>query len=114
MLCLITRIKVRRVSTVAWILISYLRMRRRARTVPGLLDMAVQLRSPRAVVFVSLWEDANAMAEFNTAVPEHPLEVRRMRVAGAEVWSGLFRFVGPSPTARAWPELALTSRKDPG
>ncbi len=105
MFCLVTRIKVRKLSTLVGIMAAYLRMRQRAKHVPGLIEMAFLIRPRRTVIFVSLWEDTTAMAKFNTAVPEHPTQVRRMRQAGAHTWSGMFELTGTSRTARVWPGL---------
>lgn len=107
MLCLITRIKVTRLSTLVRAIGAYLRMKRQARgSVPGLIEVAMLIRPRLTIVIISVWKDASAMAEFNSAVPGHPLEVFRMRRAHAEVWSGLFKFVGISPSARAWPDIS--------
>jgi len=105
MFCLVTRIEMRKLSTLVGIMVAYLRMRQRAKRVPGLIEMALLIRPRRTVLFVSLWEDTTAMAKFNTAVPEHPVQVRRMRQAGARTWSGMFELTGTSRTARVWPGL---------
>lgn len=91
MLCLVTRIKVRKISTLMSIIFVFFRMRRRSRNIPGLLETSMLVRWPRTVIFVSLWKDASAMACFATAVPEHPMAVRKAYRVGAEVWSGLFK-----------------------
>jgi heme-degrading monooxygenase HmoA len=106
MFCLVTRIKVRKLSTLTKIVVAYLRMRQQAKRVSGLLDTSLHLKPQRTVLFVSLWRDSDAMAEFNTIVPEHPTQVYRMRQADAIVWSWLFKFVGTSPSARSWPDLS--------
>ena len=49
------------------------------------------VRWPHMVIFVFLWKDASAMARFATAVPEHPMAVRKVYQMGAEVWSGVFK-----------------------
>jgi ABC-type antimicrobial peptide transport system permease subunit len=94
MLCLVTRIKVKGIFTLIGIAFAFFRMQRRSRTVSGLLETAMLVRWPRTVIFVSLWKDASAMACFATAVPEHPMMVRKVYRMGAEVWSGVFKLDG--------------------
>jgi len=114
MLCLVTRIRVEKLSTLAMIVVSYLRMRQRAKHVPGLLLLSFRFQPRRTVLFISLWRDGLAMAEFNTAVPEHPLAVYKMRQVGADVWSGLFRFVATSPSsAKSWPDIPVRAATPP-
>ncbi len=108
MLCLVTRIESRKLSTVAWVVIAALRMRRQARVVSGLHEVALFVRRPRTVYIVSLWEDEAAMADFATAVPSHALAVGHLWQGGGRSWSALFELVGPSPLSMRWPEA--TSR----
>lgn len=102
MLCLVTRIRVRRVVTLAWIVVEFVRMRRRARHVPGLIDSWISLRGGRTAFLISLWECEGALLDFNRVVSGHPDMVRWMDRERAEVWSGYFRFAGASPRSRWW------------
>ncbi len=94
MLCLVTRIRVKKIFTLIGITFAFFRMQRRSRNVPGLLETSMLVRWPRTVIFISLWKDASAMACFATAVPEHPMAVRKVCRMGAEVWSGVFKLEG--------------------
>jgi len=102
MLCLVTRIKVKKIFTLIGIIFAFFRMRRRSRNVPGLLETSVLVRWPRTVIFISLWKDASAMARFATAVPEHPMTVLKVYRIGAEVWSGVFKLQGQNPEVEIW------------
>lgn len=110
MLCLITRLEAKTVSTLLWLLITSLSMRRQARTVPGLHDVWVSFRRPRTVFLISLWDDRDAMAEFATAVPHHASAIMHLWQTGGKSWSGLFELIGPSPASRWWPEHSTATR----
>ncbi len=102
MLCVITRIKVARLSSLIWMVIAFLRIRRQARAVHGLREMSLLIRRQRTIVIISLWEDQAAMADFATVSPEHPRAVYRLWQERGEFWSGLFELVGPSPRSVPW------------
>lgn len=102
MLCLVTRIKVKKISTLMSITFAFFRMRRRSRNVPGLLETLILVRWPRTVIFISLWKDASAMARFATAVPEHPMAVQKVYRLGAEVWSGVFKLESQNREDEVW------------
>lgn len=102
MLCLVTRIKVKKFSTLIKVVLAYGRMRRKAKKVPGLLETTILIKPQRTVILVSLWKDAAAMADFATKVPEHALEVHSMWEARAEVWSGYFKLQGTSSKQNPW------------
>jgi hypothetical protein len=105
MYCLVTRIKVARLFTLIGIIVTFLRMRRRARAVRGLLEISILIRRQRTVYLISLWEDVAAMAAFATAIPEHPMVVYKMRRAKAEIWSGHFELRGISPHSKPWTKI---------
>ncbi|HJT59129.1 MAG TPA: hypothetical protein VJ761_21665 [Ktedonobacteraceae bacterium] len=84
------------------VVMAYVRMRRKARNVPGLLETTILIKPQRTVILVSLWKDAAAMADFATKVPEHALEVHSMWEARAEVWSGYFKLQGTSSKQNPW------------
>src|SRR2546421_7144512 len=103
MICLVTRIKVAKLSTLIWIVIAFFRMRRRARNVLGLLQMSISVSDRHTVFLISLWKDVPAMARFASAVGAlHPYAVRKMRQVGAEVWSGHFELRGTSSSSKPW------------
>ncbi len=103
MICLVTRMRVTRFSTLIWVIVAYFRMRRRARNVLGLLEVSLAIRAHKTVFLISLWKDVPAMARFATAAGElHPNAVRKMRRIGAEVWSGHFELRGTAPHSTLW------------
>lgn len=102
MLCLVTRVKVRKLTTLISIIFAFFRMRRKARSVPGLLESIILIQRQRTVIFLSLWQNSQAMAQFATAVPEHAFVVRQMYYAHAEVWSGAFTLQNESSTKNPW------------
>ena len=76
MICLVTRVKLAKFSTFIWSIIAYIRIRRRARGVPGLFEMSLIIRERNTLFFVSFWKDVAAMAHFATAVGDlHPRAV---------------------------------------
>lgn len=97
MLCLVTCIDAKRLSTLLWVFLAALHMRRQAKDVQGLREVTVCLRRPRVVMIISLWDDESAMADFGAAVPDHASRVLRLWRGGGESWSGFFELVGPSP-----------------
>lgn len=108
MICLVTRIKVAKLSTLIWIIIVFFRMRRRARNVLGLLETSIFVSNRHTVFLISLWKNVPAMARFATAVRElHPHAVRKMREVGAEVWSGHFELRGTTPSSKPWANIPL-------
>jgi len=104
-LCLVTRIKVKRWTTFLGILLSYLRMKRQARDVPGLIEIALLTRKNRTVIFISLWENSRAMARFATMVPNHVQSVYNMHQVGAEFWSGAFTLHTVSNRSQPWDQM---------
>jgi hypothetical protein len=103
MICLVTRVKVAKLSTWIWSIIAYFRLRRRARDVPGLFEVSLVLKKRRTLFFISFWKDVAAMANFATAVGAlHPQAVRKMRSVGAEIWSGHFVLHGTAPHSKPW------------
>jgi hypothetical protein len=112
MVCLVTRVKIRKLSTLIWSIIAYFRMRRRVRDVRGLFEVSLVLKRRRTLFFISFWKDVAAMADFATAVgPLHPQAVRKMRSAGAEVWSGHFVLRGTAPHSRPWANVPVSLEK---
>lgn len=106
MICLVTRVRVAKLSTLIWIIITFFRMRRRARAVLGLLETSISIRDRHTVFLISLWKDVPAMARFATAVRElHPRAVRKMHQVGTEVWSGHFELRGTSPSSKPWANI---------
>jgi hypothetical protein len=102
MYCLVTRIKVTRLSTLCKIIVAFWRMRHRAMKVPGLLETSLLIRPQRTILLISLWENKRAMDLFGTACPDHALGVRMVLHAEAEIWSGLFELLGTSPLSKPW------------
>jgi hypothetical protein len=102
MLCLITRLRVRKRLTFLWVLVEFVRIRRAARNVPGLIDSGIAVKPRRTVYLVSLWENEKAILDFNRMVPRHTLMVRWMGRQGAEVWSGYFVFSSATEGSRPW------------
>lgn len=102
MLCLVTRVKVKKLTTLISVMFAFFWMRRRARSVPGLLESAMLIQRQRTVIFVSLWQNSQAMDQFATAVPEHASAVHQMYIAHAEVWSGAFTLLNQSSTKNPW------------
>jgi hypothetical protein len=101
-LCVVTRVRVQKLSHTLVLLRSYRRMRRLARTVPGLLQTTFALAGGRTLYFVSLWSDHEAMARFASAVHDHAQTVGWARRHGAEAWSGLFELRGASRSSDGW------------
>jgi hypothetical protein len=112
--CLVTRIKANRFSTFLKVIVAFLRMRRRAMSVPGLLETTLLVRPQRTILLISLWEDEKAMADFGTACPDHALGVRMLYHDKAEVWSGLFEFVGASTGSKPWTKELAKSASSAG
>lgn len=106
MICLVTRIKVAKLSTLIWIVIVFFRLRRRAKNVLGLLEASIFVSDRHTVFLISLWKNVPAMSRFATAVRElHPHAVRKMREVGAEVWSGHFELRGTTPSSKPWANI---------
>jgi hypothetical protein len=91
--CLVTRIDVQRLWHLLLVVVSFRRMRREARMVRGLLDASIRLRRPRTALLISLWTGRQAMDDFESAVLEHPHQVRWLRQHRATIWSGLFELI---------------------
>lgn len=101
-LCLVTEMGFKRWSDVLIALASFRRMRKASRGVDALLETSVLIRPGRRLLFVSLWCEEDGVSKFATAVPEHPARVAWCRRRDVSTWSGLFDFVGVSPTSSAW------------
>lgn len=101
-LCLVTKIEMRRTAHTLGAVVGFYRLRGRSRQVPGLLHASWSLEGLRTIVFVSLWESEAAISDFGTAVPQHPRHVMRTFRRGADIWSGLFEIVGPSRSSGGW------------
>lgn len=102
MICLVTRIKVKRLSSFLNVLWTFYRIRWKARNVTGLFESSLFVRRKRTIIFISLWRDSRSFAEFATAVPEHAKAVLKMYRIGAETWSGVFTLHQQSNTSQPW------------
>ena len=96
MLCVVTRAAAPTRLALLWMLGYYLRIRRQARHVQGLLATSVSVEWPRGICVFSLWADEEAMGKFATVALAHPGAVGRLWDEGGQFWSGAFELVGPS------------------
>lgn len=102
MLCVITWIRVKKISAFVRLIFAYFYIRRKARTVPGFFGASILLKPRRTLMFVSLWENSKAFGHFNTAAPEHARLVTDLYQTGVETWSGAFELNTKSATSEPW------------
>ena len=116
--CLLTRFRLRSAWYLPWMWLAYLRIRREARQVKGLLRTAFLIENPRVCFVFSIWADDRAVLEFGTRVEGHVHIARRTfqktfdrKRQRAEVWSTQWRLCGVSNNL-SWDDFDLRSALD--
>ena len=71
------------------------------RTVPGLLEAHLRIRSNATLMFISLWQNELALLQFTT-LDAHSNAVRWTIRKEGQVWSGVFRLTGTSSMSKPW------------
>jgi hypothetical protein len=111
--CVLTRISVRRRRDLLRMYRAYRRVARASRRTPGLLRTAFLVENARTWYSLSLWENSHAISQFGTNVPEHVQVVRSNfgRIGfshsdGLDVWSTKWRLYSVSHNLR-WEEFDL-------
>lgn len=111
--CVITRISVRRRRDLLRMYRAYRRVARASRRTPGLLRSAFLVENARTWYSLSLWENSQAISQFGTNVPEHVQVVRKnfgrigfSHSTGLDVWSTKWRLSSVSHNLR-WDEFDL-------
>ncbi len=107
MLCSITRIKVEKLAALISIIFSFLRMKKQSQHISGLLEVSMLLRKDRTVIFISLWQDSDAMTRFGSIVHEHSFAVRKIYRSRTEFWSGIFTLQKMSPKTGLWADVSV-------
>lgn len=114
--CVLTRFRVRSFWWIIPFYLSYVRVRREARQIKGLLKTAFLVEGPRTYYTLSIWDDDAAILQFSTHVRAHVHAATASmpatwckRTQRAEIWSGQFRLWSLSPTNLNWEGLDLTA-----
>lgn len=106
--CMLTRFHLRS----AWSLIHFYRSYRRVRAqsdrIPGLLKTAFLIEDARTCYTLSIWENADAIYDFNGQVDSHidaaNSSIRHLKfgAGGVELWSAQFRLSAISAFNLRW------------
>ena len=101
-ICVVTRITFGSWWSLLGAIRRFRRLRRIGRrTVPGLLETHLRIRSNATLMFISLWQNELALLQFTT-LDAHSNAVRWTIRKEGQVWSGVFRLVGTSSMSKPW------------
>jgi len=100
--CVVTRITFGKWWSLPGAVLRFRRLRRTGRrTIPGLIDAHLRIRSNATLMFVSLWQDELALLQFTT-LEAHVNAVRWTIRKEGQIWSGVFRLTGTSSMSKPW------------
>lgn len=93
LICVVTRIRLRSVWAMPWMLRAFVRVKRDARRIPELKRVGFLLEGPRSFFILSVWSDEAGLITFGTHVGSHLSAVRQAFAKASrngplpEVWS---------------------------